>query len=88
MKQAQGKLHNSIYQSIIGLSGCLPSLVASEAEMGGAAEEGLGKMFRDPNMWGKLAANPKTAPLLADPQFAAQVSHFIFYILLGIISSY
>lgn len=53
--------------------------------MGGQAEEGLGKMFRDPNMWGKLAANPKTAPLLADPQFAAQVSHFILCILYHIV---
>ncbi|PVF93729.1 TPR-like protein [Serendipita vermifera] len=30
-------------------------------------------MFKDPNMWGKLAANPKTAPLLNDPSFVAQL---------------
>jgi hypothetical protein len=41
-------------------------------DMGGEAA-GIGKIFKDPNMWGKLAANPKTAALLNDPSFVAQV---------------
>lgn len=44
-----------------------------EAEADGGDAGGIGKMFQDPNMWGKLQANPKTAPLLQDPQFVAQV---------------
>ncbi|KAK0231232.1 activator of Hsp70 and Hsp90 chaperone [Armillaria fumosa] len=31
---------------------------------------GLGKMFTDPNLFAKLAANPRTAMHLADPSFA------------------
>jgi hypothetical protein len=34
---------------------------------------GLGKMFADPNLLGKLAANPKTAKHLADPSFVRQL---------------
>lgn len=30
---------------------------------------GLGKIFSDPNMLGKLAQNPKTQKYLADPSF-------------------
>lgn len=39
---------------------------AQESEGPGA---GMGKMFQDPQMFAKLSANPKTAPLLADPGF-------------------
>ncbi len=35
--------------------------------------EGLGKMFSDPGMIAKLSANPKTAPLLADPSFVRKL---------------
>ncbi|KAG9034064.1 Hsp90 cochaperone [Tulasnella sp. JGI-2019a] len=41
---------------------------AEEADMGG-----IGKMFSDPNLIGKLASNPKTQPLLADPAFVAKL---------------
>jgi stress-induced-phosphoprotein 1 len=34
---------------------------------------GLGGMFNDPGMYEKLANNPKTAPLLADPEFMAKL---------------
>ena len=34
---------------------------------------GLGKMFSDPNLFGKLAANPRTAKHLADPSFVQKV---------------
>ena len=37
--------------------------------MGGAPGGGLGNMFNDPQMIQKLANNPKTRSLLADPQF-------------------
>lgn len=34
---------------------------------------GLGNMFNDPQMLAKLAANPKTAPLLADQEFMGKL---------------
>ena len=37
---------------------------------------GLGKMFSDPNLFGKLAANPRTSKHLADPSFVQKVSFF------------
>jgi stress-induced-phosphoprotein 1 len=36
---------------------------------------GLGKMFSDPNLFGKLAANPRTAKHLADPSFVQKVTY-------------
>ncbi|KAF7560087.1 hypothetical protein G7046_g4070 [Stylonectria norvegica] len=41
--------------------------------MGGDASGGLGQMFNDPNLIQKLAKNPKTSPLLADPSFMAKL---------------
>jgi stress-induced-phosphoprotein 1 len=46
--------------------------VEAEARADGASDDaagGLGNMFSDPSMFQKLAANPKTAPLLADAEF-------------------
>jgi len=40
---------------------------------GGGPDGGFGKIFSDPNLFGKLAANPKTAPLLADQAFLQKV---------------
>jgi hypothetical protein len=37
---------------------------------------GLGNMFSDPNLFGKLAANARTAKHLSDPSFVQKV--FIF----------
>jgi len=34
---------------------------------------GLGKMFADPNILGKLAANPRTQKHLSDPAFVQKV---------------
>lgn len=34
---------------------------------------GLGKMFQDPNLIGKLATNPRTQKHLADPAFVQKV---------------
>lgn len=39
--------------------------------MGG--DGGFGNMFNDPGMYGKLAANPKTAAFMRDPQFLAKL---------------
>jgi stress-induced-phosphoprotein 1 len=49
---------------------------AVEAEAGsdgGDGLGGLGSMFNDPQMFQKLANNPKTAPLLADKDFMAKL---------------
>ena len=43
------------------------------APFGDGPGEGLGQLFSDPQMMSKLASNPKTAPLLADPAFAAKL---------------
>jgi stress-induced-phosphoprotein 1 len=49
---------------------------AIEQEAGGAGMDptgGLGNMFSDPQLIQKLAANPKTSSLLADPSFMAKL---------------
>jgi stress-induced-phosphoprotein 1 len=40
---------------------------------GGDPLGGIGKMFSDPNMIQKLASNPKTSSLVADPSFMAKL---------------
>ncbi|KAF8257693.1 activator of Hsp70 and Hsp90 chaperone [Lactarius quietus] len=42
---------------------------AADERGDGADVMGIGKMFSDPNMFAKLAANPRTAKLLADVSF-------------------
>ena len=39
----------------------------------------FGKIFSDPNLWGKLAANPRTSKHLADPAFVQQLKMFQQY---------
>ncbi|KAK3905764.1 heat shock protein sti1 [Staphylotrichum tortipilum] len=51
---------------------------AMEQEAGGAGggfdpTAGLGKTFSDPNLLQKLASNPKTSAMLADPTFVAKL---------------
>ena len=46
---------------------------ASADGLGGGPGGGLGNMFNDPQMIQKLANNPKTASLLADPTFMAKL---------------
>jgi stress-induced-phosphoprotein 1 len=41
--------------------------------LGGDPSGGLGGIFNDPNMFQKLASNPKTAPLLADAEFMGKL---------------
>lgn len=48
-------------------------LVIAAAGGGGGEEFGLGKMFADSNLLGKLAANPRTQKHLADPSFVQKV---------------
>lgn len=43
---------------------------AQESDGPGA---GMGRMFQDPQLFAKLSANPKTAPLLADPSFMTKL---------------
>ncbi|MCJ1403864.1 Hsp90 cochaperone [Xylographa trunciseda] len=50
--------------------------IESEAKddgIGGDASAGLGSMFNDPQLIQKLARNPKTSSLLADPAFMAKL---------------
>ncbi|KAF7978316.1 hypothetical protein HWV62_927 [Athelia sp. TMB] len=46
---------------------------AKENEAGAGDGLGLGKMFSDPNLLGKLATNPRTAKHLADPAFVQKI---------------
>lgn len=50
---------------------------AKEAEESGASGPGagMGKMFADPQLFEKLSANSKTAPLLADAAFMQKLKH-------------
>jgi stress-induced-phosphoprotein 1 len=41
---------------------------------GGGGDMGLGKIFNDPGMMGKLESNPKTKGFMADPSFRAKVA--------------
>jgi len=45
----------------------------AKAREGSAAGAGLGKIFSDPNILGKLAANPRTQKHLADPSFVQKI---------------
>lgn len=52
--------------------------VAAEAKADGLADDpsgGLGSMFNDPQLYQKLAANPKTSGFLADGQFMAKLNN-------------
>lgn len=42
-------------------------------DAGAGPDLGLGKLFRDPNLIGKLATNPRTQKHLADPAFVQKV---------------
>ena len=46
---------------------------ATRSSPEGGPGAGLANMFNDPQMLQKLAANPKTSPLLADPSFMAKL---------------
>ncbi|KAF8529244.1 activator of Hsp70 and Hsp90 chaperone [Hysterangium stoloniferum] len=48
--------------------------VKEAREQDAGAGLGLGRIFSDPNMFAKLAINPKTSALLSDPAFAQKLS--------------
>ena len=52
-----------------GMKAVDDAIAREAAEDGMDADMGIGKMLNDPSIFQKLAANPKTAPFLADPAF-------------------
>ncbi|KAK2807053.1 hypothetical protein FQN49_008791, partial [Arthroderma sp. PD_2] len=71
------KLDSSNAQAKAGLES-VKRAIDAEAKADGLSGDpsaGLGNMFQDPQMIQKLANNPKTAPLLADPEFMAKLQH-------------
>ncbi|KAI0829345.1 chaperone [Trametes gibbosa] len=54
----------------------LKEVVDAKQRNDGADAFSLGKIFANPNLFGKLAANPRTAKHLADPAFAAKLRAF------------
>ncbi len=63
------KLDSTNAQAKSGLAAVKRAIDAEVAADGGGPGGGLGNMFNDPQMIQKLANNPKTRSLLADPQF-------------------
>ncbi|SZF01835.1 unnamed protein product [Blumeria hordei] len=47
----------------------------SKGDFGSSPGGGLGSIFNDPMLYQKLAANPKTSKLLADPSFMAKLNN-------------
>ena len=68
LKEVQDAQGSFLYTDLIRLS--FPPQLAESKE-----EFGLGKMFTDPNLLGKLAANPRTQKHLADSAFVQKVIH-------------
>ena len=70
------KLDPENAQNKSGLASVNRAIQAEAKEDGvtGDPTAGLGNMFKDPQLMQKLAANPKTAPFLADPTFMAKLS--------------
>lgn len=66
------KLDSANAQAKNGLA-AVKRAIDAEAGAGGDPMGGLGNMFNDPNMLQKLANNPKTSSLLADPSFMAKL---------------
>lgn len=69
------KLEPENAQAKSGLS-AVERAINAEATADGASGDpmgGLGSMFNDPGMIQKLASNPKTSALLADPEFMAKL---------------
>lgn len=52
----------------------MADLSSFEGANGGQDPTGMGKIFNDPKLFAKLAANPKTAKYLADPAFLQKVT--------------
>jgi stress-induced-phosphoprotein 1 len=67
--EAALKLDANNAQAKAGLDSVKRAIEAEASGDGGDSSGGLGGMFNDPQMFQKLAANPKTASLLGDPSF-------------------
>lgn len=67
------KLDPDNAQAKTGLAAVKRAIDAEAAGNGAGDLGGLGNMFNDPNMLQKLASNPKTSSLLADPSFMAKL---------------
>lgn len=68
------KLDPSNAQAQSGLKAVQRALETEANEDGmGGGPGGLGNMFNDPQLYQKLARNPKTSSLLADPAFMAKL---------------
>ncbi|OLL23529.1 Heat shock protein sti1 [Neolecta irregularis DAH-3] len=63
------KVDSTNAQLKAGLEAVNDAIQKEAQEDGIDADMGLGKMFADPNLFGRIAANPKLAPLLADSDF-------------------
>lgn len=67
------ELEPSNAQAKSGLDAVKRAVEAEAREDGADPMGGLGNIFNDPQMFQKLAANPKTAPLLADQEFMGKL---------------
>lgn len=67
------KLDPNNAQAKSGLESVKRAIESEAGGFGGDPSGGLGSMFNDPNMIQKLAANPKTASMLADPEFMGKL---------------
>jgi stress-induced-phosphoprotein 1 len=74
VKAAKGALKLSRYP-YLNVTHRARQIVAADERGDGADAMGFGKMFSDPNMLSKLAANPRTTKHLADAGFMQKVSH-------------
>ena len=71
--EAALKLDPTNAQSKSGLEAVKRAIDAEAKADGGAG--GLGGIFNDPQMFAKLASNPKTSSYLADPQFMQKLQN-------------
>jgi stress-induced-phosphoprotein 1 len=62
-------------QAKSGLESVQRAIESEGPGAGGDPMGGLGNMFSDPQLFQKLAANPKTAPLLADTEFMQKLQN-------------
>ena len=67
------KLEPTNAQAKAGLESVNRAIESEAAADGMGGPGGLGNMFNDPQLLNKLAANPKTAPYLADSNFMAKL---------------
>ncbi|KAL7269998.1 Hsp90 cochaperone [Rhizina undulata] len=72
--EAALKIEPNNAQAKSGLAAVNEAIRREAAADGQQADLGLGQMFSDPELFSKLAANPKTSTFLADPQFMDRIN--------------